>query len=568
MKPALNYFWRYHAIIFDSKLSSRAGQERIMGNAVIYSILGTTLDVVSKRRGKFEKRWDRWRPTVSIVQRSDVVDASELVILCCESDQALADEVKADVLSVKPACRVRIEHMTFADPWDLGTTYVELLDFIKGEKLGQRKNAYFHITTGSHIQQIVAFLLSEARVFPGRLLQTAPPRGNDEQPGHHIIDLDLSKYDVIANRFKVDTTVAADFLKAGIRTANNSFNAMIQQIERVALRSDAPLLITGPTGAGKSQLARRIYELKKIRHLVQGEFVETNCATLIGENSMSTLFGHTKGAFTGAASKREGLLKRADNGVLFLDEVGELGLDEQAMLLRAIEDHVFLPMGSDKEDYSQFQLIAGTNKDLRVEVAEGRFRGDLFARINLWTYRLPGLAERKEDIPANIDYELEKYQEKYGEAIRFNSEARKRYIEFATSPGTPWKANFRDLNASITRMATLSDGGRIDMATVRNEIDNLRYLWLLDQEQHRKDHANLSTLLPEDVLAEMDYIEKIEFAAVVEVCRQSKDAATASRALYDKSRLRRKTKNDSHRLLQYLKKYGLHFDDIKVIYTD
>jgi transcriptional regulatory protein RtcR len=99
----------------------------------------------------------------------------------------------------------------------------------------------------------------------------------------------------------------------------------------------------GPTGAGKSQLARKTYELKKMRHQVQGPFVEVNCATLKGDSAMSALFGHKKGAFTGAAADRAGLLKSADTGVLFLDEIGELGLDEQAMILRAIEEGRFPP---------------------------------------------------------------------------------------------------------------------------------------------------------------------------------------------------------------------------------
>src|SRR6185369_871819 len=109
-----------------------------------------------------------------------------------------------------------------------------------------------------------------------------------------------------------------------------------------------------PTGAGKSRLARRIFELKKSRNLVKGEFVEVNSATLRGDAAMSALFGHVKGAFTGAVSDRPGLLRKADQGVLFLDEIGELGLDEQAMLLRAIEEKVFYPLGSDREASSDF----------------------------------------------------------------------------------------------------------------------------------------------------------------------------------------------------------------------
>ena len=102
---------------------------------------------------------------------------------------------------------------------------------------------------------------------------------------------------------------------------------------------------------------------------------------------MSALFGHAKGAFTGAVTERAGLLRAADGGVLFLDEIGELGADEQAMLLRALEEKRFLPLGSDKEVASDFQLIAGTNRDLEADVARGRFRDDLLARIDLWTFR-------------------------------------------------------------------------------------------------------------------------------------------------------------------------------------
>jgi hypothetical protein len=127
-------------------------------------------------------------------------------------------------------------------------------------------------------------------------------------------------------------------LKAGIDTRSPAFNQMIEQIERVAIASPDPILLLGPTGAGKSHLARRIYELKRKRRQLSGEFIAVNCATLRGDDAMSALFGHIKGAYTGAASARRGYLDQADGGVLFLDEIGELGADEQAMLLSAIED--------------------------------------------------------------------------------------------------------------------------------------------------------------------------------------------------------------------------------------
>ena len=151
---------------------------------------------------------------------------------------------------------------------------------------------------------------------------------------------------------------------------------------------------------------------------------------------MSTLFGHTKGAFTGALKDRAGLLRTADGGVLFLDEIGELGSDEQAMLLRALEEKTFLPLGSDRESRSDFQLIAGTNRDLYSAVREGRFREDLLARINLWMFSLPGLQSRPEDIEPNLQFELDQYARKTGNRVTFSKEARQKFLEFALSPGT------------------------------------------------------------------------------------------------------------------------------------
>ncbi len=197
---------------------------------------------------------------------------------------------------------------------------------------------------------------------------------------------------------------------------------------------------------GNSRLARRIYELKKARRQIEGPFVEVNCATLRGDATMSALFGHTKGAFTGAVKDRPGLLKTAEGGVLFLDEVGELGPDEQAMLLRAVEEKAFLPVGADEEVRSTFQLICGSNRDLSAEVRRGNFREDLLARIHLWTFRLPGLRNRTEDIEPNLNYELDQFAGVTGKRITFNKEARQRFLDFTTGPGVLSLGSFRDLN--------------------------------------------------------------------------------------------------------------------------
>ena len=207
---------------------------------------------------------------------------------------------------------------------------------------------------------------------------------------------------------------------------------------------------------------------------------------------MSALFGHMKGAFTGATTDRAGLLRAADGGILFLDEIGELGADEQAMLLRAIEEKRFLPVGSDRDAQSDFQLIAGTNRDLLAEVAAGRFREDLLARINLWTFCLPGLAARREDIEPNLEYELEQYTARTGSKVTFNKEARDASWISPFRTGPLWKANFRDLNGAITRMATLAPAGRITVDIVDEEIDRLETAWgaILRDDHHADARRN------------------------------------------------------------------------------
>jgi transcriptional regulatory protein RtcR len=297
------------------------------------------------------------------------------------------------------------------------------------------------------------------------------------------------------------------YLKGGIETKNPAFNRLIERIEQVAIATRDPLLLTGPTGAGKSRLARRIYELKKVRHAVKGEFVDVNCATLRGDGAMSALFGHTKGAFTGALKDRLGLLRTADGGVLFLDEIGELGLDEQAMLLRALEEKTFLPLGSDRESHSDFQLIAGTNRDLLAAVREGRFREDLLARINLWTFSMPGLRSRPQDIEPNLQFELDQFAQKTGHRVTFSKEARQKFLTFALSPTATWNGNFRDLNAAVSRMGTLASGGRVSVDLVHEEIERLARSWA--DPRSGESEKRLRDLVGDERWSEMDAFDRV-----------------------------------------------------------
>src|SRR5258708_12039560 len=147
------------------------------------------------------------------------------------------------------------------------------------------------------------------------------------------------------------------------------------------------------------------------------------------------------------------------------------------MLLRALEEKTFLPLGSDRESHSDFRLIAGTNQDLFAAVREGRFREDLLARINLWTFSLPGLRSRPEDIEPNLQFELEQFETRTSHHVTFSKEAREKFLQFALFPASSWARNFRDLNAAVVRMATLPQGGRISTQIVDQEIEPLTASW-------------------------------------------------------------------------------------------
>jgi len=524
-----------------------------MKNKVVISLLGSTLD-----QGYGAKRWERWRPSVCICQHEDLL-VERYHILYQEQFKNLLDLVVKDIKTVSPETEVIPHLMEFDDPWDFEEVYGNLFDFASDFTFDPDNEEYLlHITTGTHVAQICMFILTESRNFPGKLLQTSPAK--DACGSYTIIDLDLSKYDRLAARFQQEITTDISFLKSGIETRNHEFNLLIERIEHVVLRTHDPLLLTGSTGAGKSQLARRIYELKKQKGRVTGAFVEVNCATLRGDAAMSTLFGHKKGAFTGAINDRPGLLKSAHEGIIFLDEIGELGLDEQAMLLRAIEEKTFMPLGSDKEDTSSFELICGTNQNLKKAIREGTFREDLLARINLWTFKLPGLAQRREDIEPNIDYELKRYEETHGRHVTFNRESRCDFIDFAVSPGTPWKSNFRDLNAAITRMCTLATGARISTENVAEEVSRLVNQW---REPANEDEASILTrYISREKVEEMDLFDSLQLEAVLKICSESSSLSEAGRKLFQASREEKNHTNDADRLSKYLGKFGLKWKNL------
>lgn len=518
---------------------------------VLIGLLGTTLDISGRRR------FDRWRPSYALCMQPDL-PITRFELLYPKNYHPMASIIKRDIEQNRPKTQVKLTEYCVEDPWDLELIYNALLDFCQQYNFDTgRENYFLNITTGTHVAQICWYLLAEAHYIPARLIQSSPAKDQAERGNgtYTIIDLDLSRYDKIASRFAAHIESSIELLKSGIATRNAYFNRLIDQLEKVATRSSSPILLTGATGVGKSLLASRIFDLKKQRQSLKGKFVAINCATLRGDNAMSSLFGHVKGAFTGAINTRHGLLKEADQGVLFLDEVGELGLDEQAMLLTAIENKCFMPYGSDRPTHSDFQLIAGTNRNLLEEIAAGRFREDLYARINLWVFAMPSLAQRPEDIEPNIDYELRRYQQQHQTNIRFSKEARQEYLAFACSKQALWKGNFRELAASITRLATLAEQSCISQTQVSEEITRLKQDWQLDPIHPTEPQLPMAQAL--------DLFDQYQLQGVLQVCQNATSLSDAGRQLFAVTRGAKTNPNDADRLRKYLARFGLDWQTVK-----
>jgi transcriptional regulatory protein RtcR len=526
-----------------------------MTKTVMYSFLGSDLD-----GGFQEKRWNRWRPNVGVSASTDpVVDTLVLLYDKRHSDLAALVAADAKVASKSPSFEVVLKEVEL-QPYDLKETFLMMEELRANTVFEPDTNYLLNITTGTHIMQIVCFLMIESKRWPGLLAQCGPTgsRKNIEST-ITLIDLDLRSFDPIMARYRIEELEGEEWLKQGIPTLNQAFNAMVSKLQKVASKSRSAILLMGPTGAGKTAMARRLHSVKQDSGLLNGAFVEVNCATLRGDTVMSKLFGHRKGAFTGASENREGLLKKANGGLLFLDEIGELGADEQAMLLHALEDKTFTPLGSDQVVSSDFQLIAGTNKDLAEAVQQGTFRADLLARINTWSFTMPGLRDRLEDIEPNLTYELAKSQAKEGVCYRFPEQVRRRYLKFATGESALWSGNFRDLAASVERMTTLCEGGVIDDGVVDDEIEMLKASWNAHRGQAKvvTEPVDLaSKVLPDH---ELNPFDLAQLNLVLSLCGAAKSYADLGRMVYGSA----VGKNPSQRVRDFLQEHGLKLDVVK-----
>ena len=505
---------------------------------VVIGILGTILD-----------RSKNWQPSVQAVSQKDFpVARFYLLHDLKESHPQLAEEVKQKMEEASPQTEVVLYSYNVDNPWDFGQMSDVLYRFCaEYARYHSTEDYYVHVTTGTEIAKMCWCLFIVTGYLQAEMLQTIPPQNKPEDKPYTAFTPDLKYCEEVQKAIRKENAVSNRY---SVKTLTN------EDIKRrclaVARTTKDPILLMGETGTGKTYLAKQIG--KKLG-ISEEKFVECNCATLDPTLAGSHLFGHEKGAFTGADQKTDGILRRADEGILFLDEIGTLPKETQAMLLKAIEERKFYRVGNtvaketandsngnkergDKERVeSDFFLICATNEDLFDAVKKGDFRRDLFARIDKHRFELAKFVnstreEMEERLAKLLGRWNETYMEKLKEskggkdarqrakaahdtaegelkkkeksaedkadhlkeleeaedymkmmkkdAVSINPDAKGLFLQFATDDCTPWKANYRDMEKIISRMAVAAAStgeGKITEDIVSEQIARLREEW-------------------------------------------------------------------------------------------
>ncbi|SDH98029.1 DNA-binding transcriptional response regulator, NtrC family, contains REC, AAA-type ATPase, and a Fis-type DNA-binding domains [Flavobacterium omnivorum] len=253
----------------------------------------------------------------------------------------------------------------------------------------------------------------------------------------------LDKKQLVVENKILKKKVSKNYEMIGESEAINHIKIMIEKVAQ----TEARVLITGPNGTGKELVAHQLHE-KSVR--ANFPLIEVNCAAIPSELIESELFGHVKGAFTSAVKDRAGKFEAADKGTIFLDEIGDMSLSAQAKVLRALQESMITRVGADKDIKVDVRVVAATNKDLKVEIAEGRFREDLYHRLAVILIKVPALNERRDDIPMLIAHFADKIALEQGNVVKkFSKEAINLLKEY------DWTGNIRELRNVVERLIIL-----------------------------------------------------------------------------------------------------------------
>jgi two-component system, NtrC family, response regulator HydG len=316
-----------------------------------------------------------------------------------------------------------------------------------------------------------------------------------------VVEKQIDRLALTRRRDELERRVDESYGIAGIVGRSESMRSVLTLVRQVA-DTNATILILGESGTGKELIAQAIHRLARRR---QAAFVAINCAAMSETLLESELFGHEKGAFTGAVRSHRGKFEYADGGTLFLDEIGDMPLTLQAKLLRVLETREVVRVGSNEPVKVDVRIVAATNKDLEQAVREGRFREDLYFRIKVVTIRLPPLRERRDDVPLLVDRFVREFAEVHGRTVTGVTTA-----AMAKLANYAWPGNVRQLRNVMETAVLVTPGTSIDVANLPAEIASVQAPLAAAEPAFAAPSAPASTASPlDDLVMPLEEVERI-----------------------------------------------------------
>ena len=559
----------------------------------IIALFDPQLDYISKCPNARECA--KWRPATALlsidklpivsryilVTPKEHLDAARRLVPLLEGGMQkliharIKDSNKANAIISEIEVPVKIREIQYANIWNISTCTENikpiLQDIISEQTIFPKANK-----TGTAIgpkkPTIIISLLGSTAAARSALYLTAKhlERKSGRFQLNFVKHLDYGK-PTNSTQLWTGTDISATsngLLRQGVGTQHPAYARALDLLERVIQTSpDTRVLLTGPTGAGKSELGRLIISYMQALY---GDINTENCiiqniAAIAPTLIESELFGHEKGAFTGAISQKKGIFERADNGILFLDEIGELPLHLQVKLLTILDGNPFTRVGGTKPITSRFLLLCGTNKDWRKECAEGRFRLDLFERINTWHITVPPLKDRPDDIERALQRELGEWETAHKRKVTFAKDAREFFLDKAKQYA--WGGNFREFHTTFLHLALFSGKDGITKQAIEEEFDHKSSFDL--QTIQRCNEMAFAGNTPSDksntTKSVYDLAEMARLACALDVCRKCKTATEAGEILFaaraESARRRRTGFSGASSLQRVFASFGLeaHF---------
>ena len=517
---------------------------------MIVALFDPQLDYISQHPST--KELAKWRPATALLSGKLLSIVSKYILVTpkehIEAAKRLVPLLEArirnifhDKIRIKDRDKVNsllsdIEHtvqiceIKYDNIWDIKSCSNNLESILEKHILKTTKT---RTDTSIRKAQVIISLLGSTTAARTALYLTAKrlEREHDGFQLHLVKRLDYDKPTSAARLWAgIDISSSSNgLLRQGVGTQHPTYATTLDRIECVIKTfHDAKILITGPTGAGKSELARLIIAYLQAMNsdMTDNNCISQNIAAISPTLIESELFGHEKGAFTNAANQHQGIFERANNGILFLDEIGELRLDLQAKLLTILDGNPFTRVGGKDQISSKFLLLCGTNKDLRKECAEGRFRKDLYERLNTWHIDVPALKDRPDDIVRALQRELGQWEMAHKKNVMPDRGAREAFL--AKAKQCAWEGNFREFHATFLHLALFADENGITEQAIEEEFKHKA-----SQDQSEipssvktpSDKSNSSESV-------YDLAEMARLACALDVCRKCKTATEAGELLF------------------------------------